>query len=143
MLRERLERRYLNLCKYANDGLEADSTSDGSPNAVTVMENQENEYNRYIGSKVQDAIIANMQDLLRPEKKSTINLAREKLGQVRDFYKSNPYAGYGTAALGGGILGSLLAGKGNRMLGATIGALSLALANYARRKYTYGNSVKF
>lgn len=49
--------------------------------------------------------------------------------------------------LGGGALGALVAGKGNRLkgtaIGAILGALAMASANYGRRKYQYGKDIKF
>lgn len=51
--------------------------------------------------------------------------------------------GYGLSAAGGGALGALVAGKGNRLLGGSIGVAAGLLANYLRRKSYYGKTVKW
>jgi hypothetical protein len=48
---------------------------------------------------------------------------------------------YGGATVGGGALGALIGGEGNRIKGALIGALLANAANFARRKYKYGKDV--
>lgn len=48
---------------------------------------------------------------------------------------------YGGATIGGGALGALIGGEGNRIKGALIGALLANAANFARRKYKYGKDV--
>lgn len=48
---------------------------------------------------------------------------------------------YGGATVGGGALGALIGGEGNRLKGALIGMLLANAANYGRRKWKYGNSV--
>lgn len=48
---------------------------------------------------------------------------------------------YGGATVGGGALGALLGGEGNRLRGAIIGALLANAANFGRRKCKYGKDV--
>lgn len=66
----------------------------------------------------------------------------EKYGDVLDKIRVRGL-GYGLSGLGGGALGALIAGKGNRLLGGGIGVAAGLLANYLRRKNYYGKTVKW
>ena len=70
------------------------------------------------------------------DKKTTNKKSTNKLTAAEDALWS-----YGGATAGGGALGALLGGEGNRLKGALIGALLANAANFGRRKWKYGNDV--
>lgn len=52
-------------------------------------------------------------------------------------------SGYAWSAGGGALVGALLAGRGNRMLGGMAGLLAVLGLNYLRRKSYYGSNVNW
>ena len=67
---------------------------------------------------------------------------REKEKMLRNKKLNEDAAwSYGGATVGGGALGALLGGEGNRLKSAIIGALLANAANFGRRKWKYGKDV--
>lgn len=78
---------------------------------------------------------------LKQDAKDPVKQAEARNAELAEAQNKDALWSYGGATVGGGALGALLGGEGNRLKGAIIGALLANAANYGRRKWKYGNSV--
>lgn len=64
-------------------------------------------------------------------------------GEVSGAHLPQVLGGYAAFGTGGGLAGALIAGKGRRLAGASIGSILGLAANYLRRKSYYGNLIQY
>lgn len=146
-----------NLRKIKTAGLIAQHPNGGK--APTLKSNAEAEWDREVADAVRqgdflsylEAEKKKLKDKYDAEQKDAkeardFNIAKDK--EARRVKKEMAHArnkdaawSYGGATVGGGALGALIGGEGNRIKGAIIGALLANAANFARRKYKYGKDV--
>lgn len=128
-----------------------------SPNN-TIVHMEGSKFNPHkLGPLYRDRVIKTQHDLVDAnDLERTKSIANKFNSYARDIHQeltggdginqhtiNTRMPSYGLWGAGGAIAGSAIAGEGNRVLGGATGLILGMLANYGRRKLTYGELVKW